>query len=62
VLAALAASVALADDKPKADAQPKTVDKPKAEAKSNAGEKPKATTSRCREYRSSAIRRRPSRS
>jgi hypothetical protein len=42
LLAALAASVALADGKPKADAQPKTVDKPKAEAKSNAGEKPKA--------------------
>jgi hypothetical protein len=41
-LAALAASVALADDKPKVDAQAKTVDKPKAEAKSNAGEKPKA--------------------
>jgi hypothetical protein len=42
LLAALAASVALADDKPKADAQAKTVDKPKAEAKSNGGEKPKA--------------------
>jgi hypothetical protein len=42
LLAALAASVALADDKPKADAQAKTVDKPKAEAKSSAGEKPKA--------------------
>ena len=34
LLAALAASVALADDKPKADAQANTVDKPKAEAKS----------------------------
>jgi len=42
LLAALAVSVALADDKPKADAQAKTVDKPKAEAKSSAGEKPKA--------------------
>ena len=42
LLAALAASVALADDKPKADAQPNTVDKPKAEAKSKAGEKLKA--------------------
>jgi hypothetical protein len=42
LLAALAASVALADDKPKADAQANTVDKPKAEAKSKAGEKPKA--------------------
>lgn len=42
LLVALAASVALADDKPKAEAQAKTVDKPKAEAKSNAGEKPKA--------------------
>jgi len=42
LLAALAASVALADDKPKGDAQANTVDKPKAEAKSKAGEKPKA--------------------
>jgi hypothetical protein len=42
LLAALAASVAFADDKPKADAKPKADDKPKAEAKSSAGEKPKA--------------------
>ena len=42
LLAALAASVALADDKPKTDVQAKTADKPKAEAKANAGEKPKA--------------------
>jgi hypothetical protein len=41
LLAALSASAALADDKPKADAQAKTLDKPKAEAKSSAGEKPK---------------------
>jgi hypothetical protein len=41
LLAALAASVALADDQPKGDAQAKTGDKPKAEAKPNAGEKPK---------------------
>ena len=42
LLASLAASVAFADDKPKADANPKADDKPKAEAKANAGEKPKA--------------------
>jgi len=42
LLAALAASVAFADDKPKADAEAKPVDKPKAEAKGNAGEKAKA--------------------
>jgi hypothetical protein len=42
LLAALAASVAFADDKPKADAQAKTADTPKPEVKANAGEKPKA--------------------
>jgi hypothetical protein len=42
LLAALAASVAFADDKPKADAEAKPVDQPKAEAKANAGEKAKA--------------------
>ena len=42
LLAALAASVALADDKPKTDEKPKTEQKPKAEAKSNSGEKAKA--------------------
>jgi hypothetical protein len=42
LLAALAASVALADDKSKAGEKPKAEDKPKAEAKSNPGEKPKA--------------------
>ena len=42
LLAALAASAAFADDKPKADEKAKAEDKPKAEAKSNAGEKPKA--------------------
>ena len=42
LLAALAASVALADDKPKTDEKPKTEQKPKAEAKSDPGEKPKA--------------------
>ena len=42
LLAALGASLAVADDKPKADAQANTPDKPKAEAKANAGEKPKA--------------------
>lgn len=42
LLAVLAASTALADDKPSADSKPKAEDKPKAEAKSNAGEKPKA--------------------
>jgi hypothetical protein len=41
LLAALAASIAFADDKPKADVQAKT-DKPNAEAKANAGEKAKA--------------------
>ena len=44
LLAALAASVALADDKPKTDEKPKTEQKPKAEAKSNSGEKAKACT------------------
>ena len=42
LLAVLAASVALADDKPKADEKTKAEDKPKAEAKANAGERPKA--------------------
>jgi hypothetical protein len=42
LLAALAVSVALADDKPKAGETAKTADKPKTEAKSTAGEKPKA--------------------
>src|SRR5262252_8189530 len=42
LLAALAASAAFADDKPKADEKAKAEDKPKAEAKSNSGEKPKA--------------------
>jgi hypothetical protein len=42
LLAAFAASVAFADERPKADEKAKTDEKPKAEAKSNAGEKPKA--------------------
>jgi hypothetical protein len=42
LLAVLAASVAFADDNPKAEESAKTVDKPKAEAKSNTDEKPKA--------------------
>jgi hypothetical protein len=42
LLAAFAASVAFADDKPKGDEKSKTEEKPKAEAKANSGEKPKA--------------------
>ena len=42
LLAVFAASGAIADDQPNADAKSKADDKPKSEAKSNAGEKPKA--------------------
>jgi hypothetical protein len=42
LLAALATSLALADEQPKASDKAKADDKPKAEAKANAGEKAKA--------------------
>ena len=56
LLTALAASVALADDKPKADARRILSISRRARRSRKRARSPKPTTSRCREYRSSAIR------